>query len=105
MASAVGKFADFIIFTSDNPRSEDPMQIIEDAMPGFEGYGKPIQVIPDRFEAIMWALQNAKPGDLLLLAGKGHEDYQVLADCTIYFDEHVIVKEMVDILKKDGKLP
>ncbi len=104
MASAVAKYADFVVFTSDNPRSEDPMQIIEDAMPGFEGYGTPLKVIPDRFEAILWALQNAQKGDLLLLAGKGHEDYQVLADCTIYFDEHVIVQEMVDILKKDGKL-
>ena len=104
MAQAVARYADAIIFTSDNPRSEDPLQIIQDAMPGFEGYGTPLKVIPDRFEAILWALEHAKKGDLLLLAGKGHEDYQVLEEGTVYFDEHVIVREMIQILRQEGRL-
>ena len=100
MTAAVAKYADFAIFTSDNPRDEDPMQIIEDGLPGFEEYKIPYKVIVDRYQAIQWALEHAQPGDLLVLAGKGHEDYQVLDFGTIGFDEHEIVK---DLLKRKQK--
>ena len=100
MTDAAARLADFVILTSDNPRSEDPMQIIEDAMPGLLAHKTPYQVICDRYEAIGWALDHAKPGDTLLLAGKGHEDYQVLAHATVHFDEREVVAEL---LKKQAE--
>jgi len=60
-------------------------------------------VEPDRYKAIKWALQNAQPGDILLLAGKGHEDYQVLDYGTIYFDERVIVEDILAEMDRAGK--
>ncbi len=103
MAENVAKGSDLVILTSDNPRDEDELQIINDAKVGFEGIDTPYKIIPDRYTAIMWAIDNIKSGDLLLLAGKGHEDYQVLHDETIYFDERVIVEELLQ-KKKEGKL-
>lgn len=95
MAEAVAKNTDFAILTSDNPRQEDPEQIIEDALPGLIKHSTPHKVITDRYEAIKWALKSLKKDDILLLAGKGHEDYQVLDFGTIYFDEKVIVAELL----------
>lgn len=99
MAEAAARLSDFAILTSDNPRDEDPMQIIDDARPGLLEHETPNIIIPDRYEAIGWALENCKEGDTLLLAGKGHEDYQVLSHATIHFDEKEIVAEL---LKKRG---
>lgn len=96
MAKAVAQGSDYIILSSDNPRDEDPEAIIADALPGFEGSGVPYTVLPNRYEAICWALQNRRQDDILLLAGKGHEDYQVLKDETIYFDEKVIVQNLLN---------
>ena len=101
MAYAAGSLSDFCILTSDNPRSEDADKIIADALPGLEKAGTPYITITDRYKAIGWALENLQEHDILLLAGKGHEDYQVLQDETIYFDEKVIV---LDYLKKLGRL-
>lgn len=95
MAKAVAQGSDYIILSSDNPRDEDPEAIIADALPGFEGSSVPYTVLPNRYEAICWALQNRRQDDILLLAGKGHEDYQVLKDETIYFDEKVIVQTLL----------
>ncbi len=95
MAKAVAEGSDFIILSSDNPRDEDPEAIIAEALPGLEGSGVPYKVLPNRYEAILWALQNRQQDDILLLAGKGHEDYQVLKDETIYFDEKVIVQSLL----------
>lgn len=103
MASAAAKGADFVVLTSDNPRSEDPMKIINDALPGFEGLSTPWVVIPNRYHAIRWALENAREGDVLLLAGKGHEDYQVLDYGTVSFDERLIVRELLEKIGKEGK--
>uniref|UniRef100_UPI0037DCC905 Mur ligase family protein n=1 Tax=Methanomethylophilus alvi TaxID=1291540 RepID=UPI0037DCC905 len=102
MAECVAKNSDFVILTSDNPRTEDPMQIIHDAEPGLDKYSTPYKIIPDRYEAIAWALDHAQTGDILLLAGKGHEDYQVLRDETICFDEKEVV---LRLLKERGILP
>lgn len=97
MSDIVASLADFVILTSDNPRDEDEMQIIEDAMPGLYAHPEtPYQVIPDRYEAIEWALKNAQKGDVLILAGKGHEDYQVLHGETICFDEKRVVAEILE---------
>lgn len=103
MTAAAAKGADFVVLTSDNPRSEDPMKIIMDALPGFADYDTPWVVIPDRYQAIRWALENAQPGDVLLLAGKGHEDYQVLDYGTVSFDERLVVKELLERIAKEGK--
>ncbi len=96
MAEMAAKYSDFVILTSDNPRDEDPMQIINDAKPGLDEYKTPYRIIPDRYAAIAWALDNTASGDILLLAGKGHEDYQVLHDETIYFDEKVVIQELLE---------
>lgn len=95
MAYMAGKYADLAVLTSDNPRNEDVMQILNDAIPGFEGVTDNYKVIPDRMEAIRWVIDNARQDDVIVLAGKGHEDYQVLSFGTIAFDEHTIVKELI----------
>ena len=105
MAAAAAKGADFVILTSDNPREEDAMRIIEDALPGFEGLKTPYKVICDRYEAIEWALRNSRPGDTLLLAGKGHEEYQVLPHATVHFDEREIVTELLEKIAAERKEP
>lgn len=94
MAKAAAEYADFLIVTSDNPRNEDPELIIKDILVGLEGTDKPYITITDRREAIHWAVKNAKSGDIIVLAGKGHEDYQILAGMKkIHFDEREVVAE------------
>ena len=103
MAEAVAKYADYIILTSDNPRREDPIQIIKQALPGLAGASVPYEVIPDRYTAIEWGLSHAQPGDVLVLAGKGHEDYQVLGYGTIHFDEKEVVARLLTELQENRK--
>ncbi len=93
MAGIAAENADFLVITSDNPRDEDPDRIIGDMLPGLVGSDVGRVIIPDRFEAVRWVLDNAEPGDVIILAGKGHEDYQVLAGETRCFDEKSIVLE------------
>ncbi|MBQ1537892.1 MAG: UDP-N-acetylmuramoyl-L-alanyl-D-glutamate--2,6-diaminopimelate ligase [Ruminococcus sp.] len=94
MAKAAAENADFLIVTSDNPRNEDPDAIIEDILKGLEGYSTPYTRITDRREAIFYAVRNARAGDVIVLAGKGHEDYQILAGGKkIHFDEREIVAQ------------
>ncbi len=94
MAKAAAENADFLIVTSDNPRNEDPEEIIEDIMKGLEGTDTPYVKITDRREAIHWAVNNAEKDDIIVLAGKGHEDYQILAGgVKIHFDEREVVAE------------
>ncbi|HTY07710.1 MAG TPA: UDP-N-acetylmuramoyl-L-alanyl-D-glutamate--2,6-diaminopimelate ligase, partial [Candidatus Edwardsbacteria bacterium] len=73
------------IVTSDNPRSEDPAAIIKDILPGLGD--KPYQVQADRREAIRAAIIQARAGDLVIIAGKGHEDYQIIGGQTLHFDD------------------
>ncbi len=96
MAAAAAKYSDFCIITSDNPRDEPPQRIIDDALPGFKEYDTPYKVIPDRYSAIEWALDFCEADDILVLCGKGHEDYQVLHYGTVFFDEKVIVSELLE---------
>ena len=103
MGEIVSRLADFIILTSDNPRDEDQTRIINDILPGVKKHKTPYKIIPDRYEAIEWGLKNAQPGDILLLAGKGHEDYQVLDYGTINFDEKVIVAQLLGELGQQTK--
>lgn len=94
MAKAAAEYSDFLIVTSDNPRNEDPELIIKDILPGLDGMDKPYVTITDRREAIHWAVKNAQAGDIIVLAGKGHEDYQILAGMKkIHFDEREVVAE------------
>ncbi|MDU5835040.1 MAG: UDP-N-acetylmuramoyl-L-alanyl-D-glutamate--2,6-diaminopimelate ligase [Veillonella sp.] len=90
MGRIAAQYGDVVYVTSDNPRTEDPVQIVKDVELGVkEGLreGSHYEVIVDRREAIQHAIQNAKPGDIVLIAGKGHEDYQILKDKTIHFDD------------------
>lgn len=89
--------ADLVVVTSDNPRTEDPDEIIREIVAGMKDKRTPTKVICDRREAIAWAIDNAAPGDVLLLAGKGHEDYQVVGHEKHHMDEREIV---ADCLKK-----
>jgi UDP-N-acetylmuramoyl-L-alanyl-D-glutamate--2,6-diaminopimelate ligase len=85
MAAAASKNSDLCIITSDNPRSEDPIQIIREIEAGING--APTTSIPDRAEAISSVIKAARAGDIVLIAGKGHETYQQFATETIDFDD------------------
>ena len=86
--------ADYAIVTSDNPRNEDPLAIIADIVGGMEGAeGEAYEVVPDRRAAIARAIAVAEPGDLILIAGKGHEDYQIIGDTTIDFSDREVAAE------------
>lgn len=85
--------ADFALVTSDNPRSEDPNAIIADIVSGMSGAEESFEVQPDRRAAIARAIELARPGDSVLIAGKGHEDYQILAHETIHFDDREVACE------------
>jgi UDP-N-acetylmuramoyl-L-alanyl-D-glutamate--2,6-diaminopimelate ligase len=91
MAKAAEQFSDLTIVTSDNPRSEDPMTIIQQICTGFTS--SLYQVIPDRKSAIQYAIQQATPSDIILIAGKGHEHYQIFSQGTIPFDDCEIARE------------
>ncbi len=94
--------ADHLVVTSDNPRTEDPIKIIEDIIPGLtEGEGR-YEVLPDRREAIRSAIRYAKPGDSVLIAGKGHEDYQLVGDKVLSFDDRVVAAEELESLMNDN---
>ena len=100
MVNAVAAKSDFMILTSDNPRHEAVEEIAEDTLPAIEKCGVPFHYEPDRYKAIKWAIEHCESGDVLLLAGKGHEDYQVLDFGTVYFDEKVIVKNFIEEMHK-----
>lgn len=102
MAAAAARYADYIIITSDNPRDEDPEKILDDAMPGLAGFEGPYERISDRYSAISRALDIARKDDILVLAGKGHEDYQVLGYGTIHFDEREVVLQLLEEKKDRG---
>ena len=93
MAEAAGKGSDFVVITSDNPRSEEPLQIIDDALPGLRQTGTRHEVEPDRKKAIRLALIEAMPGDVVLIAGKGHEKVQITRDGTYPFDDVQVARE------------
>jgi UDP-N-acetylmuramoyl-L-alanyl-D-glutamate--2,6-diaminopimelate ligase len=93
MGAIAGRLADLAIVTSDNPRTEDPAAILDDIEQGMAG--TPHQRIVDRLEAIYAALREGRKGDTILLAGKGHEDYQILGTTKVDFDEREIVQRAV----------
>ena len=103
MGMAAGQLSDFVVLTSDNPRSEDPLDIINDAMVGLRRFDTPSLAEPDRAKAIRRALERAGPGDVVLLAGKGHETYQVLKDRTIGFDDRETARQVLRSLGYERK--
>ncbi|MEW6623138.1 MAG: UDP-N-acetylmuramoyl-L-alanyl-D-glutamate--2,6-diaminopimelate ligase [Bacillota bacterium] len=96
MGEAVAMYSDFSIVTSDNPRSESPESIIEDILPGMKDHTSSYEVIPDRRQAIGRAIELAKPNDLILIAGKGHETYQEIKGKTYPFDDRVVAREYLE---------
>ena len=95
MGEVSGRLADFTIITSDNPRFEEPQAIIDDIKTGIEKTdGKYIEII-DRKEAIRYAIEHGKPGDVIVLAGKGHEDYQEIKGVKHPMDERVLIAEVL----------
>jgi len=101
MGEAAGKGSDFVVLTSDNPRSEDPLAIMNDALVGLQKSGAKYFVEPDRRKAIAFALQQATPGDIVLLAGKGHEKVQITREGTIPFDDVDVARENLKTLGYD----
>jgi UDP-N-acetylmuramoyl-L-alanyl-D-glutamate--2,6-diaminopimelate ligase len=99
MGEAAGSLSDRVVLTSDNPRSEDPLRILNDAVVGLQKANANYVVEPDRERAIEIAMEEAREGDIVLLAGKGHETTQVLRDRTIDFDDHVMARQA---LRKRG---
>jgi UDP-N-acetylmuramoyl-L-alanyl-D-glutamate--2,6-diaminopimelate ligase len=87
MGEAAGRGSDFVVLTSDNPRSENPINIINDALPGLQRSGVRYTLEPDRRKAIAVAIAEAKTGDIVLIAGKGHEKVQVTSAGAIPFDD------------------
>jgi UDP-N-acetylmuramoyl-L-alanyl-D-glutamate--2,6-diaminopimelate ligase len=95
MGQVAAELSDFVVLTSDNPRSEDPLDIMNDVLVGLRRKDTPCLVEPDRATAIRRAIEEARPGDILILAGKGHETYQVLKDRTIPFDDREVAREVL----------
>ncbi|MBO5259305.1 MAG: UDP-N-acetylmuramoyl-L-alanyl-D-glutamate--2,6-diaminopimelate ligase [Agathobacter sp.] len=95
MGEVSSKLADLTIITSDNPRNEEPMDIINDILIGVKKADGDYVTIPDRKEAIAYAMKNAKDGDIIVLAGKGHEDYQEICGVKHHMDERELVAEII----------
>ena len=98
MGRIAGDYSDFTVLTSDNPRFEEPAAIIDQIEEGMKESGGEYTRIEDRREAIKWAIRHAQPKDIILLAGKGHEDYQEIKGVKHDFDEKVVVSEILDEL-------
>lgn len=95
MGEIATKLSDVAVITSDNPRSEDPESIIEDITAGIGKHNSKVIVDSDRTGAIKKALETAKEGDIVILAGKGQETYQILASGKIHFDEREVVAKIL----------
>ena len=96
MGEIGGRLADFCVLTSDNPRSEDPFAILAALEAGIKPTHGEYRVIENRREAIRYAMSIAEPGDVIVLAGKGHETYQEIKGVKYPFDEKVVVRELLE---------
>lgn len=95
MGMAAAELSDYVVLTSDNPRSEDPLAIMNDALVGLRRFDTPSLAEPDRERAIRRAIESAEPGDVVILAGKGHETYQILKDGPIPFDDRDVARRVL----------
>ena len=93
MGAIAARLADFVIVTSDNPRTEEPGGIIQDILAGMAGTDTEYVVVENRVEAIHYAIDHARPGDVVILAGKGHETYQIIGREKRHLDEREVVAE------------
>ena len=99
MGEISGRLADYSILTSDNPRTEDPMEILAAIEEGIRPTGGKYTVIENRREAIRHALETGRDGDIIVLAGKGHETYQEIMGVKRPFDEKVVVAELLEEIR------
>ena len=97
MGAVAARLADRVVLTSDNPRSEDPRAILDDVLAGVDR-PEAVDVEPDRRAAIALAVAAARPGDVVVVAGKGHETTQVTGDVVVPFDDRVVAAEALDRL-------
>jgi UDP-N-acetylmuramoyl-L-alanyl-D-glutamate--2,6-diaminopimelate ligase len=95
MGMAAAELSDYVVLTSDNPRSEDPLAIMNDTMVGIRRYDTPHTAEPDRERAIRKAIEQASAGDVVIIAGKGHETYQILRDGPIPFDDREVARRVL----------
>lgn len=98
MGVAAAEASDCVVLTSDNPRSEDPIDIMNDALVGLRRFDTPLTIEPDREKAIYKAIGMARPGDIVILAGKGHEDYQIIGKTKFPFDDRVVARRALAAL-------
>ncbi len=98
MGVAAAEGSDYVVLTSDNPRSEDPIDIMNDALVGLRRFDTPLTVEPDRDKAIHKAIGMARPGDIVILAGKGHEDYQIIGKTKFPFDDRIVARRALALL-------
>lgn len=103
MGAVAARLSDVLVITSDNPRSEDPARIIEEIKLGVQGTASCFAIV-DRTEAIEFAIETAEPGDLVLLAGKGHEKSQIVGDRVLPFDECEIVREALERRRANARV-
>ena len=96
MGEVSGNLSDFTIITSDNPRFEEPMAIMKDIETGIQKTAGKYIMIEDRKEAIRYAIHHGEPGDIIVLAGKGHEDYQEIKGVKYPMDERVLIQEILE---------
>jgi UDP-N-acetylmuramoyl-L-alanyl-D-glutamate--2,6-diaminopimelate ligase len=101
MGEVAGKNSDLVIVTSDNPRTENPLQIIEEVKAGLKKANAPYLAISDRREAIYQAISKAKPNDVVLICGKGHETYQIIGNDKFHFDDREVALEALNKLVED----
>ncbi len=100
MGRVAGEHSDLVIITSDNPRTEDPIKIIDEIEAGIKGSGTEYLIVPDRRDAIHKAIISANAGDLVLIAGKGHENYQIIGDEKFDFDDRKVAADAIQSLKE-----
>ena len=96
MGEAAGKNSDYCVVTSDNPRTENPFDILEDIIPGIQSTGCEYIVIENRRKAIKKAIQSYQPGDVIIIAGKGHEDYQIIGPVKQHFDDRETAQQIIE---------
>ena len=103
MGEVSSKLSDLTVVTSDNPRFEEPLDIINDILQGVRKASGWYVVIPDRRDAIRYCIENAKDGNMIILAGKGQEDYQEIKGVKYHMDEREIIAEIIEDMKNSGK--
>ncbi|HLM03021.1 MAG TPA: cyanophycin synthetase, partial [Pyrinomonadaceae bacterium] len=101
MGEVAGRNSDLVIITSDNPRTEDPLKIISEIEKGVEKTGSPYLKISDRRDAVHLAIQKAKANDVVIIAGKGHETYQIVGGDKYHFDDREVARDALVKLQED----